>query len=364
MIRTIFKVKNFIILVSIIAVLAPLKNALAFDLKFLKSKRNYIYLVGSSTVSPFMAAVSEEFYRTQSLNNRNAVIPVVESDGSTEGFRMFCAGVGYKYPDFANSSRLIRENEMEDCHRNGAKEIVEVKIGYDGIVLASSRGSKKMQLTTDQIFMALAEKIYDAKSGKIISNPYQNWNEIDSALPKKKITIYGPPLTSGTRDVFADIVLEENCFLKKEFIAAFPDRDIRRRQCRKIRSDGNFIESGENDNVIVRALKEKKEALGIFGFNFLAVNGKTIQAVSIDNIAPTFDTISSKKYPLSRPLFVYFKKENLSTTPQMRDFVNEIISEETIGQKGYLARSGLIALGDKELLEIRKNTLAQLGEVK
>lgn len=362
MINKIIKAKN--ISATLFLILASAQSSAALDFNIFKSQRNYIYLVGSSTVSPFMAAVSEEFRRTESLANPSAITPVVESDGSSTGFHMFCGGVGLKYPDFANASRVMKESELENCNKNGVKEIAEIKIGYDGIVLANSLRSKKMQLTRDQIFLALAEKIYDVKTGKIINNPYRNWSEIDPKLPKKKITVYGPPLTSGTRDVFADIVLEEVCFIKKEFVAQYPDRDVRRKQCRKIRSDGNFIESGENDDVIVQNLKENPDALGIFGFNFLVVNKKSIQAVSIDNILPSSETISSKKYELSRPLFVYFNKDHLKLMPQMADFIKEIVSEETIGDKGYLVRSGLIALSDNELQEVRKNTLAQLQETK
>lgn len=356
---------NLSAIISVIftAVIMP-QSSSAFELNLFKQKRDYLYLVGSSTVSPFMAAVSEEFNRAQSLNNPNALMPVVESDGSSGGFNMFCLGVGEQYPDFANASRVMREIEIADCHKNGVNEIVEVKIGYDGIVLANSLKSKKMQLTREQIFRALAEKIYDAKSGKIIRNPYHYWNEIDAKLPKKKITVYGPPLTSGTRDVFVDIVLEEVCFMKKEYIEVFPDRDMRRKQCRKIRTDGNFIESGENDNVIVRQLKDNQEALGIFGFNFLVVNKKTVQAVAIDRVVPSFTTIASKQYELARPLYVYFKKEHLKLIPQMTDFIKELVSAETIGSKGYLVNSGLIALSDKEQKEVEKNTLAQIAEVK
>ncbi|NBV05985.1 MAG: phosphate ABC transporter substrate-binding protein [Proteobacteria bacterium] len=359
-----FRGKNFIILSFILALLQIIQQAQAFDFNIFKSHRSYLYLVGSSTVSPFMSSVSEEFNRVESKKNPNALKPVVESDGSTGGFQLFCQGVGYKYPDFINASRLIKENEIENCRHNGVKEIVEIKIGYDGIVLANSIGSKKIKLTKEQIFLALAEKIYDVKSGKIINNPYQNWNEIDAKLPKKKIIVYGPPLTSGTRDVFADIVLEEVCFMKKEFISAFPERDERRRQCRKIRTDGNFIESGENDNLIVQNLKDHPDALGIFGFNFLVVNTKSIQAVAVDNVEPSFVTIASKKYELSRPLFVYFKKEHLNLLPEMRDFIKEIISSETIGKKGYLLHNGLIALSDEELQQVRKNILAEIKEEK
>ncbi len=357
------KFSRFFVIIFMSAAIAAQSSA-AFEFNLFQTKRDYLYLVGSSTVSPFMAAVAEEFNRMQSLNNPNAKMPVVESDGSSGGFNMFCAGMGYEYADFANASRVMRENEIAECSKNGVDQIVEVKIGYDGIVLANSMRSKKMQLSREQIFLALAEKIYDVKSAKIINNPYHYWSEIDSKLPKKKITVYGPPLTSGTRDVFVDIVLEEVCFMKKEFIAAFPDRDIRRRQCRRIRSDGNFIESGENDNVIVRQIKDNRDALGIFGFNFLAVNQQIVQAASIDGVYPSFETIASKKYELSRPLFVYFKKEHLKLMPQMADFIKEMVSSETIGPKGYLVNSGLIALSDKEQKEIEKNVLDQIAEVK
>ncbi len=249
---------------------------------------------------------------------------------------------------------------METCSHNGVKQIVEIKIGYDGIVFGNLAGGKKIKLTKEQIFLALAEKVADKKTKKLVPNFYETWDEIDPKLPKTKILVYGPPASSGTRDVFADIVLEEICLAKKEFLDEFPDFHARKKQCHTLRNDGHFIESGENDRLIIEHLKADSNAFGIFGFNFLIENQKTIQAASIDSVEPNASSIASKKYSLSRPLFVYFKKENLNSTPQMREFISEIISQETIGSKGYLVRSGLIALSDAELDEVRKNTLSQL----
>ncbi len=345
---------------SFLVLLFWCQNSFAFEFNFFKPKRNYIYVVGSSTVSPFIAAVAEEFQRSHGLQNPDLQTAVVESDGSTGGFRRFCSGVGLEFPDFVNASRIIRENELEDCNSNQVRGIVEIKIGYDGIVLANSLKSEKIKLTKEQIFLALADKVHDKKTNQIIKNPYQNWSDISPNLPKKKILFFGPPLSSGTRDVFADIVMEDICFMNREFIQVFPDRDVRRRQCHKIRDDKKFITIGENDNLTVAKLQENPDAIGIFGFNFLVANKTKVQPVAIDGIEPSYSSIASKKYELSRPLFVYFKKEHLKLMPQISDFVKEIIDDETIGQKGYLTAAGLIAMQKQDLREVQKSTLSQL----
>jgi len=322
--------------------------------------RDYLYIVGSSTVSPFMAAISEEFSRSQNLQNIPTRTPIVEATGSGNGFKIFCGGVGKHYPDIVDSSRPIKNEEKEICARNGVKDIGEIKIGYDGIVFGNSSSSKKIRLTKEQIFLALAEKIYDPKSKKLVKNFYRSWNQIDPKLPKTKIIIFAPPLTSGTRDVFTDIMLEEVCFKKKEFIENYPEIAERKKQCHRFRDDEAFIESGENDETVISNLKNNPEAFAIFGFNFLLRNQDALQAAAIDGVLPDHKTISSKKYPLSRPLFVYFKKEHQSIAPQMREFIREILDEETIGMNGYLINSGLVPNDDHELQTIRKNILDQL----
>jgi phosphate transport system substrate-binding protein len=358
MIRQIY---NFF-LIAFLVFFAALQSSFAFDWGFnsKQEKRTYLYIVGSSTISPFMATISSEFSREQNLKNHSTEMPVVESTGTREGFKFFCEGVGEKYPDFVNASRPIEASELEECNKNGVKEIVAIKLGYDGIVIGNLIGSQKIKLTKEQIFLALAEKVYDNKTKKLVKNPYQTWNQIDAKLPATEIIFYGPPLTSGTRDVFVDLVMEEVCFGKKEFVDAYKDYQSRKKQCATMRADGRFIESGENDNLIISALKNNPKAFGVFGFNFLVANQTTIQPAKIDNISPSFNSIASKQYKLSRPLFVYFKKEHLNLMPEMREFVVEIVSTEVIGKKGYLLHSGLVALTDSELKQVRKNILSQL----
>lgn len=345
---------------TIFALVFLLQNCAASGDSSKSQARKNLYMVGSSTVSPLMAAVSEEFSRAQSLKKVPTETPVVEADGSRTGFKLFCSGVGYVYPDFANASRAIEESELQNCYNNGVKNVVEIKIGYDGIVIANSNDAKKVSLTKEQIFLALAEKVYDSKTKKLVKNPYKTWDQIDATLPKTEIIFYGPPLTSGTRDVFVDMVMEGLCMSKKEFSEVYKDHESLKAQCHKIRNDGRFIESGENDDLIVQALKSNRKAFGIFGFNFLIANRAVIQPVKINNIEPSAANIASKSYELSRPLFVYFKKEHLNLISGMRDFIKEIINPETIGRKGYLIHNGLVVMPEAELQQVRKNILSQL----
>lgn len=336
----------------------------AFDFKLFKPKqtenRSYIYLVGSSTISPFMTAVSEEFSRSRYLKNIPTKTPHVESAGTRNGFISFCEGIGTQHPDFVSASRPIEPHEIESCKGNGVKGITKIKIGYDGIILGSFKGSKHLKLTKEQLFLALAQKVIDKKTKKLVANPYNKWNDIDKSLPNKEIKIYGPPVTSGTRDVFVDVVMQNYCANNIEFARLLKNKKSRNKQCAQIRTDGKFIESGENDNLIVQNLKNNPNSFGILGFNFMVVNQNIIQAAHIDNVAPSFDTIASKEYQLSRPLFVYFKKEHLALTPQMGDFIKELINSETIGKKGYLTHNGLVPLTNDELNKIRKDILFEI----
>lgn len=320
------------------------------DLGFKVKNREHIQIVGSSTVYPFAAVIAETFGRDTEFRT-----PIVEATGTGGGFKLFCMGVGYDYPDFIDASRTVKASEIKKCSENGVKQIGEIKIGYDGIVLANSKSGKKYNLTKKQIFLALAAKIPASDSKNLIDNPNEKWSDIDPKLPSIKIAIYGPPTTSGTRDAFVELVMEGACVKEKAFILAYPNKKIRKKKCHIIRSDGKFIEAGENDNLIVQKLKNDKNALGIFGFNFLEENHNIIQPATINGVEPSFKNIVTGNYAVSRPLFIYFKRQHLDFIPGMRQFILEITNKNTIGSDGYLLQKGLIPLSDSELKIIQKS---------
>lgn len=320
-------------------------SAFAFPFYFVNPERKHIQIVGSSTVYPFTATIAEEFGR-----NTDFKTPIVEATGTGGGFKLFCSGSGFATPDFSNASRQIQESELKKCAENGATP-GEIKIGYDGIVLANSINGIKFNLTKKQIFLALASKIPN-QNGELVDNFHVNWSDVDKKLPNEKIMVYGPPPTSGTRDAFVELIMEEPCATMAEFVKEFPDEKIRKKKCHIIRSDGVFIEAGENDNLIVQKLRSNYNALGIFGFSFLEENRSLLRAALISGIEASFDNIIFGKYPVSRPLFIYFKKEHLDLIPGMREFIKEIASADTIGKDGYLLQKGLIPLTDLELKKV------------
>lgn len=307
--------------------------------------RNSIQVVGSSTVYPFTTVIAEEFG-----NNTKYRTPIIESTGTGGGMKLFCSGIGPNFPDLTNASRAIKKSELAKCAKKKITP-VEIKIGYDGIVIANSVAGKNYTFSKKQVFLALADKI-PGKSGKLIKNPNQKWSDIDSSLPNIQIAVYGPPSTSGTRDAFVELVMQDACVNLASFKKAFPNKSIRKKKCHLLRHDGKFIEAGENDNLIVQKLKNDKNAFGIFGFSFLEANRHVVKSVKINNVEPTFENIVNGSYPISRPLFVYFKKENLNLIPGMKEFVKEIISPDTLGNEGYLMQKGLIPLTDSELEKV------------
>jgi phosphate transport system substrate-binding protein len=313
--------------------------------------RDKIHIVGSSTVYPFATTVAEEFGKTTDF-----AAPVVESTGTGGGLKLFCSGVGESFPDIANASRAIKDTERKLCADNGAKDITEIEIGYDGIVLANAKKSFQFDLTKEQVFMALAKNV--VKNGVIIANPYKMWSEIDPALPAEKIEVYGPPSTSGTRDAFVELVMEKPCIGAAEFKAAFPDDDARKKECHLLREDGHYIEAGENDNLIVQKLRSNEHALGIFGYSFLEQNSDTVHGSKISGVSPTYESIADGSYSISRPLFVYVKNAHIESVPGLREFAEEFVSEKAAGDDGYLAAKGLIPLPKDKLLEMEKRVAA------
>jgi phosphate transport system substrate-binding protein len=310
--------------------------------------RDQIRIVGSSTVYPFTTAVAEQFGKTSGMKT-----PVVESTGTGGGFKLFCAGLGEAHPDFTNASRAIKKGEFEDCASNGVTEIVEIKVGFDGLALADSIKGADMPLTKQQIFMALAKQVPD-KDGKLVPNPYTMWNEIDPSFPAQKIEVYGPPPTSGTRDSFMELVMEkgaEGFDSLKELKTS--DTKAFEAVWKSMREDGAFVEAGENDNLIVQKLIGNPNAFGIFGFANVAENNE-IHALAIDGVTPTYETIASGEYKVARPLFIYAKKQHVGVIPGIAEFVAEYTSDKAIGEEGYLTDKGLITLPGEEGAKIRE----------
>ncbi len=310
------------------------------------NSRNYISVVGSSTVYPFTATIAERFGQGTSFKT-----PAVEATGTGGGIKLFCSGIGFDFPDFVNASRTMKDSELKKCHENGIKNIGEIKIGYDGIVLANSLKGKNINLTKRQIFLALAQKV--PQNGKLVANFYKKWSQIDKTLPNIEIRVYGPPATSGTRDAFVELVMEAACSDDVQIAALFANKKL----CHIIRDDGAFIEAGENDNLILQKLNNDAQAFGIFGYSFLAENENMIKSAKIDGINPNFTTIINGTYSVSRPLFIYFKQEHFKLVPGMREFIEEIVSHDTLGKTGYLALKGLIPLSNSELNKTRDKAL-------
>jgi phosphate transport system substrate-binding protein len=309
------------------------------------SARDYISIVGSSTVYPFATVVAEQFGKTTKFKT-----PKIESTGSGGGLKLFCAGVGVEHPDITNASRRIKQSELDKCKANGVNEILEVKIGYDGIVVANSKKSSPLKLTRKALFLALAKQVPDPSGAeKLVDNPYKTWKDVDSSLPNKKIEVLGPPPTSGTRDAFVELAMEAGA-KKFDWLAAMRKKDKKQftAVAHTVREDGAYIEAGENDNLIVQKLDANPDALGIFGFSFLDQNTDKIQGSFVDGVQPTFDAIAAGDYPVSRPLFFYVKKAHVGVIPGMKEYLSEFSSEKAWGADGYLSEKGMIPMPDDE----------------
>ncbi|WP_445362853.1 PstS family phosphate ABC transporter substrate-binding protein [Microbulbifer sp. ANSA003] len=324
--------------------------------------RDYISVVGSSTVYPFTTTVAERFSRATQFKT-----PVVESTGTGGGMKLFCQGVGESTADITGASRRIKQSELEMCNSNGV-DVVEVQIGYDGIVLANAKKAAPFKLTRKDIFLALAKEVPNPDGSEtLVANPYKTWKDVNSALPNTKIEVLGPPPTSGTRDAFAELAMEGGC-KKFGWIKAMKktDKSAYKAICHNVREDGAYVEAGENDNLIVNKLVANPNALGIFGFSFLDQNADKVQGSLIEDQAPTFDSIADQSYPVSRPLFIYVKKQHADVVPGVKQFLAEFTNERAWGEDGYLADKGMIPLPtekrQKIATDVRKlNALSNLA---
>ena len=285
--------------------------------------RDQIRIVGSSTVFPFATAVAESFGK--STGNP---IPVVESTGSGGGLKLFCSGVGTDTPDITNASRRMKAKEFKQCQENGVTDVIEAQVGFDGIVVANAMKAPDFELSREILFRALA---------KGQGEPTM-WNEIDPALPAAKIEVLGPPPSSGTRDAFEELAIQEGCKLAGLDKAA----------CKKveIRDDGVYVDAGENDNLIVSKLEANPNALGVFGFSFLDQNSDRIKGAKVGGVEPSFENIASGDYPVSRSMYFYIKKAHVEVIPGIMDYAEEFVSEDASGEDGYLTEKGLIPLDE------------------
>ncbi len=309
------------------------------------ASRDYIEIVGSSTVYPFATSVAEKFGKKSDFKT-----PKIESTGSGGGMKLFCNGVGATHPDITNASRRIKEGEFTRCQENGVTEIVEVLIGYDGIAFANSRKSPQLEMSRKDIYLALAKDVPNPDGTEtFIPNPYKTWKDVNPDLPDLDIEVLGPPPTSGTRDAFVELALEGGCktfpwvkAIKKQ------DKPTYKARCHSIREDGAYIEAGENDNLIVNKLDANPAAFGVFGFSFLDQNSDKVQGSIVDGFEPDFESIASGDYAVSRPLYFYVKKAHIGVVPGIAEFLAEFTRESTWGDEGYLADKGMIPLDSEK----------------
>lgn len=310
--------------------------------------RDQIRVVGSSTVFPYTQASAEEYARSTSSK-----APVVESTGTGGGMKIFCQGVGTDHPDMTGASRAMKKSEYELCQENGVTDITEALIGYDGLSFAVSRKGAAMDITKGQLFQALAAEVL--QDGKVVANPYKKWSEIDASLPDIEIQVFGPPPTSGTRDAWVELVMEEGCHELDGYKEL--EKDVQKTVCSRMRQDGPFIEAGENDNLIVQRLESDPTAYGIFGYSFLYENQDKLVGASVEGVAPSLDAIADGSYKISRPLFVYVKNAHRGVIPGLDAYVAEYVSDAALGEGGYLTERGLVPLGEKVRMEMQDAVL-------
>ncbi|MES2136313.1 MAG: substrate-binding domain-containing protein [Pseudomonadota bacterium] len=295
--------------------------------------RTQMRAVGSSTVYPFAKVVAERIARA----NPRLGTPIIESTGTGAGMKLFCAGVGERFPDVENASRRMKASEAKLCQQNGVTAVTEIQVGIDGISLATSKSTQLQNLTTRDIYAALAKTPW----GK--PNRARTWHDVNAKLPNLPIRVYGPPPTSGTRDALGELIMTAGCD-SNPGMAAIKKADENKYKaiCTGMREDGGFIEAGENDNLIVQKLEANAGTVGIFGYSYLEENQDRLKGLQINGVTPTYEAISSFKYPGARPLYIYIKNAHAGAIPAVRAYAAEFTKESAFGPNGYLRRVGLI----------------------
>lgn len=313
--------------------------------------RDQLHIVGSSTVYPFATTVAEHFVQS------GFKAPVVESTGTGGGLKLFCRGIGSDFPDIASASRPIKESEVNDCKENGVTEIIEVEIGYDGIVLAYAKNNPQYAFTVQDLYLALAKEV--PINGSLQANPYKLWSEVNPNLPAKKIEILGPPPTSGTRDAFLELIMDKACRTFAE-VTSLADEKIIKAKCQTLREDGAYIDAGENDNLVVQKLAANSAAFGVLGYSFLVDNQDALQSGTIDGVSPSQANIVNGSYKVARKLYLYVKKQHGTLVPGLAEYVAEFTSEKASGTQGYLTDKGMIPMPVAEHGAVSAAVLAAL----
>jgi phosphate transport system substrate-binding protein len=308
-----------------------------------QATRGGVWAAGSSTVFPFASRVADNFARTA-----EGAAPRIESLGTGGGIQQFCQGVGPSTPDIANASRPMKTSEFELCAKNGVTDIVEIKIGFDGIVIATARTGNGFNFELNDLYEGLAKTVPGA-GGQLVANPATSWSQVNPALPAQRIQVYGPPPTSGTRDAFLELAMAPGGKLVPAVAALEGDKTRFETLTHTLREDGAWIDSGENDNAIVQTLSRTPGSLGVFGFSFLEQNLDTVKAETIDGVAPSAETIADGSYPLARSLYIYVKKAHVGVTPGLQQFVQAFVSDAAAGRGGYLQDRGLVPLPADQL---------------
>ncbi|MNU54289.1 Phosphate-binding protein PstS precursor [compost metagenome] len=352
MIRSLKNTAKFGACAAALVALAACGNNEAGGAPGSQKARAGIWAAGSSTVFPFATRVAENFARTS-----GGSAPRVESLGTGGGIQAFCAGVGPSTPDIANASRPMKQSEFDRCVANGVSDIVEIKIGFDGIVIATARTGNSFNFELNDLYEGLAKEV-PGPNGTFVANPTKTWNDVNKGLPSQRIQVYGPPPTSGTRDAFLELGMAPGGELVPAVAALKSDKTRFETLTHTLREDGAWVDSGENDNAIVQTLTRTPGSLGVFGFSFLEQNMDTVKAETIDGVAPSAETIADGTYPLARSLYIYVKKAHIGVTPGLEQFVQEFMSEGSAARGGYLQDRGLVPLPAAELTAERAKAAA------
>ncbi|MEP2639386.1 substrate-binding domain-containing protein [Roseobacter sp.] len=302
--------------------------------------RDQVQVAGSSTVLPYASIVAEAFGE-----NFDFPTPVVESGGSSAGLKRFCEGVGENTIDIANASRAIKDSELAVCAENGVSEIIEVRIGYDGIVFASDIGGTSFAFTPTDWYTALSAEL--VVNGEIIANPYTTWDQVNPEFPAQPIQAFVPGTKHGTREVFEDKVILAGCEATGDFDAFMAangdDKKAAEKACIGLRTDGRSVDIDGDYTETLARIESNRDGIGVFGLAFYENNTDKLQVANMSGVTPSTETISTGEYPVSRPLFFYIKKAHIGVIPGLKDFAEFFVADEIAGPDGPLSEYGLVA---------------------